>query len=147
MGRAFQHPGGALLWGIPYLYSMKTNPALLKSFNEKLIWFLSYLYEHGGSEYKGGDYTSSGSYHIPDASNPNEFERMIEALLAKGWATCGVVPLSGNRTLYKDLKLTEAGIKEAEKGLPQIPMFGLISQEITTGDPAGLSKADLHRCR
>jgi len=94
---------------------MNTNPALLKSFNEKLVWFLSYIYEDGGGEYKGSDYTSYGSYRIPAASGPEEFDRMVEALMAKGWVKCASVNHTKGPTFYTDLKLTEAGIKEAEK--------------------------------
>ena len=113
---------------------MNTNPALLKTFMEKAMWFLRYLYEHGGSEYQARDYTSFGSYLIPAAEDPEQFHRMIEALIDTGWATYKEINTNRIGIFYVGVRLTAAGIKEAEKGLPQMPMIGLVTQHVTTGD-------------
>ncbi len=113
---------------------MTTNPVLLKTFDERVIWFLSHLYEQGGNEYKAQNYTADRSYRIPGTTSPDEFNRMMKSLKSKGWATWDLQPQQSGHPHYVSVLLTEDGITEAKKALPQIPLFGLISQEITTGD-------------
>ena len=116
---------------------MSTNPRLLKLFNEKLTYLLCYIYKNGGNEYKPIDFRSDQSYLIPECKNQGEFNRIMEALISKGWISyVDKTPDRGGPVRYRGIKLTESGITEAEKSLPQVPMIGLVNQDITTGDPA-----------
>jgi len=36
--------------------------------------------------------------------------------------------------MYMRVKITAKGRREAERGLPKMPLFGLVNQEISTGD-------------
>jgi|SRR6185437_924667 len=114
----------------------KITPALLNTFDEKVAWWLSYLYEHGGKEYKEQKFNSDRAYSIPEVKHPDEFKQMMTALKVKGWATWEISPVFGREFYYIKVLLTEQGIREVEKGMPQIPLIGLVSQEITTGDSA-----------
>ena len=97
---------------------------------------MSYLYDDGGKEYNKETYTSDGSYRLSGANTSEEFDRIMHALESKGWITYTREQSFKYAwsTIYKDVLLTEAGLKEVEKTLPQIPLYGLFTQEITTGD-------------
>jgi hypothetical protein len=113
-----------------------TNPALLKSFNERVIYFLHYIYESGGSEYIENDYYSDRSYSLAGCNDPDEFIRIMYALKNKQWITYNnlIETEEGGFAIYLGVRLTEVGIKEVEKVLPQIPLGGLVEQSIITGD-------------
>jgi len=116
---------------------MNTNPNLLETFDEKVIYFLGYIFEHGGNEYKPNDFSSDRSYPLAGVWDQDAFNRIMEALTNKGYISCeNVTRMIGGKVLYIGLKLTEAGIREAKKALPQLPMVGLVNQNITTGDIA-----------
>jgi hypothetical protein len=112
---------------------MNTNPNTLKTFNERLEYFLMYLYENGGSEYKPLMLHSVKSYHLAGCFDQDEFIRIMDALKRKRWLVFATV----NRESYKiftHITLTEAGLKKCEKASPKMPMVGLVTQDITTGD-------------
>src|ERR1700721_2358277 len=104
---------------------MTTNPNLLETFDEKVNWFLSYLYENGGNKYKHQNYLSDRSYLIPGAANPDEFNRIMRALKGKHFVTWDVQPTMNGHFHYVNVLLSEEGRKEAKKELPQVPMFSL----------------------
>ena len=43
--------------------------------------------------------------------------------------------MTKGKKIYKDVQLTDFGIEEIEKELPKIPMYGLINDSISTGNP------------
>ncbi len=94
---------------------------------------LDYIYEQGGAVYKQLEFTSELSYQIAECENGHEFDRVMTAMKAKGWVNFRTGKgYAGIR--YFGVTLTEVGLAEAKKSLPQIPMIGLIDQAITTGD-------------
>lgn len=116
---------------------MDKNPNTIKTFKGKCVYFLGYIYENGGSEYRPNDFSSSGSYPLAGVWTRNDFESIIEALVSKEWITYEDISKDGRGGLnYHGVKLTEAGINKVEQELPQIPLIDLVSQEITTGDLA-----------
>ena len=70
-------------------------------------------------------------------ANPEEFIRIVDKLKSDHLIDFKKKhPMSrivGN-VLYMGVKMTNGGIREAKKALPKMPMFGLVSQEIETGD-------------
>ena len=58
----------------------------------------------------------------------------MRALKGKHFVTWDVQPTMNGHFHYVNVLLSEEGRKEAKKELPQVPMFSLFSQEITTGD-------------
>lgn len=91
----------------------------------------------GGAEYKENDFISDNVYQLAGCNTPDEFNRIMKALLSKGWIqSTNVTRTYGDLAIYHSVRLTELGIEEAKKKLPQIPMIALVSQEIITGDLA-----------
>ena len=133
--------------GFSYLYYMymNQNPALLKTFHEKTMYMLEWIYEHGGDVYKPNQFDAGLSYQIAECANPNEFERIIEAMRSKQWLTYGGVGKGQTGLIFLQVRLTELGIAEAKKSFPQTPMLSLISQAITTGDVTIDEKINLAR--
>jgi len=116
---------------------MTTNPFLLKTFDEKLDFLLHYIYENGGSEYIGQSFSSHDSYGLCGCDNPGQFKRIMDALISKKWVTFDNVTETaeaGGNTFYFGTILTEAGIQEVKKKLPQLPMLSLLNSKIETGD-------------
>ena len=111
------------------------NPALLNTFEEKVKFYLGYLYEDGGNEYKETSFSADRWYQSAGCYTPKEFMRIMKALESKGWVTYKRYPVQHPYS-YTEVLLTDAGIKEIEKGLPRNPMIGLVNQEINTGEPA-----------
>ncbi|GGA90155.1 hypothetical protein [Puia dinghuensis] len=112
------------------------------AFEAKARHFLKYLYDDGGKEFKSFDLNARLVSTIAYAT-PNEFERIVEFLKAEYWVEIRQ-EFHGAGT-YHGLKLTKIGKEEVEKGLPKMPMFGLVSQEISTGDPT--SDASIEQAR
>ena len=103
-----------------------------KEFMEKVHHLLTVLYNKGGKNYKNFDLHSSLDFPLCYCDNDEEFERIIEYLHAeKKFITYWGKPDPSGRYY---IKLTELGIKEAEKGLPQVPLIGLVNQIISTGN-------------
>ncbi|GAA3969198.1 hypothetical protein [Mucilaginibacter dorajii] len=105
-----------------------------KSFHEKANHLLKLLYDLGANEYKSRTLFPLHDYPLCFCETPEEFERVVTYLGKEGlleWP---------NRTnvngSYTKVLLTQDGIKEVEKGLPKVPMIGLVTQEITTSDAA-----------
>lgn len=104
------------------------------SFEAKARHFLKYLYDHGGKEYHSFEINCNCDSSIA-YSSPTEFGRIIKYLEGKGWIDKGSQYI-GFAGVFHGLTITELGISEVEKGKPKMPLFGLVSQEIATGDPS-----------
>jgi hypothetical protein len=107
-----------------------------KTFPEKALRFLTLLYNMGANDYKPTDLDSDNDYPMAFAEDSKQFIRIIDYLKDKHWVKVGSerVYIGSDSALYCDVLLTDLGIDEVQKGLPSFPMFGLVSQEITTGD-------------
>jgi len=104
------------------------------TFTEKAAHFLRYLYNFGGKENKVFEFQSTADCMIAYAA-PEEFVRIIDHLEQVHMITIGNTQRIAEVTiLYQRVKITSSGREEAEKGLPKMPLFGLVSQEISTGD-------------
>lgn len=68
-------------------------------------------------------------------ADPEEFKRIMDQLLQDYSLTIRATNnLSNGRTLYRGVKLTSVGKEVVERGLPKMPLCGLVSQEISTGN-------------
>jgi hypothetical protein len=101
------------------------------SFEAKARHFLSYLYESGGKEYNSFELHSRKDGPIAYAV-PEEFERIIKYMKSEFWIDIGEEFVGAGA--YHNVTLTKYGIEEVRRGQPKMPMFGLVSQEISTGD-------------
>jgi len=94
---------------------------------------LQYLYDNGGKEYEEFNFNSDTDSSITYSSR-DQFERIIKFLKSEGLIEHREITATKSYYLYQNLHLTKAGIIEIEKGLPKMPMYGLVSQEIKTGN-------------
>lgn len=101
-------------------------------FEERARHFLQYLYDNGGKEYKSFNLNSSNDCPIT-YSSLDEFERVVRYLESEGFIQFKSTK-TNTGTIYQGLSLTKSGIGEVVKGLPKMPMFGLVSQEIKSGN-------------
>ena len=106
-----------------------------ESFVEKVLNFLKYLSKNGVVDYDEFSFTSNKDYKLANAKDAIEFDKIILYLLEyKYISSKSRYKIAPNMYKYKDIKLTDIGIKEAEKSLPKMPMIGLIIQTISTGN-------------
>lgn len=99
------------------------------------MWFLEYLYENGGGEYRSQSFGSDLSYKIAGCGTSDEFYRIMTALRTHNFITFVALPFSRKYWAYSQVLLTGAGIKEIEKTKHIQPLIGLVQQEIYTGNP------------
>lgn len=103
-------------------------------FEEKCYTLLKTLYMLGGRENNEFELNPTKDFALAYASF-EEFERIIDKLHTDYLISIKrTLNMSANRKLFMGVKLTSSGISEAEKALPKMPMFNLVSQEISTGD-------------
>lgn len=106
-----------------------------KTFNEKALYYLKYLYENGGAEYKSFDVRTYLDYTLSYAEDEYEFDRIITKLIDKNYIFVPTLPyFAGADLKYRKITLNKNGIQEIEKTFPKIPMVGLVDQDIKTGD-------------
>lgn len=110
------------------------NQEIPYSFEERGRHLLNYLYSNGGKEYKLFNLNSADDSTIT-FSLRDEFERIIRFLESEKFIQYEHID-TDNCIFYQGLTLTKEGINEIEKGLPKMPMFGLVEQQIKTGDKA-----------
>ncbi len=110
----------------------RLNPPM--EFEEKCNHLLKYLYQNGGKENK--EFEFNNTKHFPIAyANPEEFIRIIDQLNSDCFIEMRKpIDLPMGHKNFMGVKLTKYGKKEAEKSLPKMPLFNLVSQEITTED-------------
>lgn len=120
----------------------KFNPPI--EFEEKCQAFLKRLYKMGGRENKTFEFHTGKRFAL-GYSDFEEFNRILDHLKSEYFITVSKIHELRPIKIYMGVKLTATGKLEAEKGLPKIPMFGLVSQEITTGDSETDSKINTAR--
>lgn len=105
-------------------------------FEEKVYSFLKYLYSYGGRENHEFEFNSTADFPLAYADN-HEFDRIMDSLesdyfisVRKKHKIKGQPPFC----IYMGVKLTRQGKEEAEKALPKMPLVGLVSQDISTGN-------------
>jgi hypothetical protein len=104
-------------------------------FKEKGAYLLKYLYHKGGKDYHTFSLKSMRDFPICYSSDIDEFNRIMDFLESNFLIKWQDAPLFGrSMKSFHEVQLTEVGIEEVEKELPSIPMVGLVSQKITTGD-------------
>jgi hypothetical protein len=109
----------------------KENPP--STFDEKCNHFLKFLYKNGGNENKEFQLNSTIDF-LKAFANPEEFSRIVDYLENEGF-----ISIRGNHKapmghFLNGVKVTSEGKKEAIKSLPKMPLFGLVSQEIKSGN-------------
>jgi hypothetical protein len=109
------------------------NQEIPYGFEERARYLLQYFYDHGGKEYEEFDMDSDTASPIVYASR-DQFERIMKYLMSEGSIDYRITE-TDTTNFYQQIQLTKAGIMEIEKGLPKMPMYGLVSQEIKTGTP------------
>jgi hypothetical protein len=103
-------------------------------FEEKCKSFLKTLYQMGGKENHKFRMKSFEDFALAYAS-PEEFTRIIDQLESEYFISIDNKSKTLERhEFYFGLKLTNYGKEEVEKVLPKIPLYGLINQNITTGN-------------
>jgi len=110
------------------------NPPI--EFDEKCYALLKALYILGGKENKDIELNSTRDFALSYA-NPEEFCRLVEQLENDNLITIRKthrMARGNDSKLFMGIKMTSRGKDEAKKSLPQIPLVGLVSQVITTGD-------------
>ena len=105
-------------------------------FEEKCYALLKTLYQLGGKENNEFELQAGRTFAFAYAA-PEEFCRIVEQLANDHHLTIRTTHSLGRAPgskLYMGVKLTSSGKDEAKKALPKMPMFGLVSQAISTGD-------------
>jgi len=106
-----------------------------KTFVEKSIHLLKYMYEHGGNDFKDFRFIGIKDYPLAFAEDGKEFNKIVRHLEDRLYIKIGHdIPMAGDEIVFENVTLTDYGIEEVEKELPKIPMIGLVNQDITTGD-------------
>jgi len=105
------------------------------NFNEKAYFYLKYLYDIGGNEYRSFDIKPFVDYPISYANNINEYIRILTKLENEGLVETSTKTYTvGGHISFLNLSLKTDGIDKVEELFPNIPMLSLISHEIQTGD-------------
>jgi len=108
-----------------------------RTFREKVQILLKFIYDNGGKDYKPKKFHSAMDYPLAFAESEEEFTRVMDYCEDHSfikWRIC--TPMSLGRKQYIDVVLTDLGIEEVLKDQPNIPMIGLVDQEIQTGNPS-----------
>lgn len=107
-----------------------------KKFKEKVHILLKYIYDSGGADFKPINLGSYPDYPLAFASDPDEFVRIMDYAEDQDFLRySNKQALAGGLKMYYDILLSNSGIAEVEKKLPNIPMVSLVNQEIRTGNP------------
>tara|TARA_R110000822_G_scaffold246982_3_gene375071 strand:- start:17 stop:916 length:900 start_codon:yes stop_codon:yes gene_type:complete len=112
----------------------KLNPPL--EFDEKCFEVIKVLYQLYGKENREFELNTAQDCAL-GYSNSDEFTRIIDQLKTNFNITYRKKHSMGRDqglNLFMGIKLTNSGKEEAKKALPKIPLFGLVNQEITTGN-------------
>jgi hypothetical protein len=105
-------------------------------FDEKCNVLVRVLYQLYGKENRTFELNTTKHFALA-YSSPEEFGRIIDQLVSDGFLKVGKKQSMGrdnSRIVYLTVQMTNAGKREAKKALPKMPMFGLVNQEISTGD-------------
>lgn len=115
------------------LFKNLLNQHIPYSFEEKSKHFLQYLYNNGGQFYKPTNINSDNDAAISYSSR-QEFENLIYYLEKDGNIDIGNTTPTKGTHLYNDVRLTKKGVQEIQKKTTNLPLFGLINQELKSGD-------------
>jgi len=108
-----------------------------KHFEEKANFFLKFLFEHGGKEYKTFDIIPEFDYTLAFGKDSDELKRILLKLEDEGYIRfMNFNDNEAGEILRTDVMLTKDGISALKELIPNIPMVGLVDQEIRTGDDA-----------
>lgn len=104
-------------------------------FNDKAQYFLKYLYNNGGNEGREFQFVYD-DYALAYAKSKEEFQKIIGKLIKQGFIEYVRKPAKNMAgvLLNFSIELTPLGEKEVEKNLPAVPLFGLVNQDVFTGD-------------
>lgn len=105
-------------------------------FDEKCFELVKVLYQLYGKENREFELNTTKHFSL-GYSDPEEFTRIIDQLKTDYYITFRKKHRMGryeDSNLFMGVKLTNSGKKEAKKALPKIPLFGLVNQDITTGN-------------
>lgn len=113
---------------------IKSTP-VPKTIKEKGYHLLKFMYQRGGNHFADFEFSSSEDFTIPYATGEEEFNKIMNTLKARHFIKIETnLGMSGHIVVYKGITLTDLGIAEVEKELPNIPMIGLLNQTIATGN-------------
>lgn len=106
-----------------------------KEFRPKAFYFLNYLYQNGGKEYKSFS-LNPNHYPLSYSQNYDEFQRIIEFLEGENIIEyIGELQKAESGLMINfTIRITTFGLKEIEKDFPIAPMWDLVKQEVFTGD-------------
>ena len=105
-------------------------------FDEKCFELIKILYKLYGKENKEFEINTTKDFPL-GYSDSEEFSRIIDQLETDYYITFRKkhrMSRGNGSFLFNGVKVTNSGKEEAKKGLPKIPLFGLVNQNITTGD-------------
>lgn len=108
---------------------------LPRTFEDKTLHTLKYIYSHGGEDYKSIFFDPRNDFTISYAKDREEFERILAFLKDRGLIEFNLEQVIGGVDFYQNVLLTATGFDKVRESLPKIPMFGLVEQTITTGRP------------
>jgi len=106
-----------------------------KTFKEKVFHLMKFMYDKGGNDFKTFTFITSNDYPICYCEDHDEFRKVMEHLKDRYFIKCrNEQTIARGIKRYYEVELTDSGIVEVEKDLPNIPMIGLVDQRISTGD-------------
>lgn len=106
-----------------------------KNFQQKSFYFIKYLYENGGAEYKSFDLSFEHDYPLAYSDDKEEFGRIIYMLKEKKYIKLNkgnIYPENNFSNI--NVSLDKEAHKKMESELPQFPFFKLIDEKFFTGD-------------
>ena len=115
------------------LFKNLLNQNIPYSFEEKSKHLLQYLYDHGGKFYNPTNIDSDNDAPIAYSSK-TEFENILYYLEKDRNIDIGNTTITKQTKLFTDVRLTKQGIQEVEKRSVNLPLFGLVNQELKSGN-------------
>jgi len=106
------------------------------SFDEKCMLLNKVLYQLFGKENIEFE-LMAGKHFALGYANPEEFSRLMDQLITERFLTVKNLKKMSRfdgSEIYIGVKMTSYGKEEAKKALPKMPLFGLVNQEIETGN-------------
>jgi len=111
------------------------NILVPKTIREKADHLLKFMYKKGGKDSSDFEFVSLYDFTIAYATGEKEFNKIMRNLETRNLIQIDAnLGMSGHTVVYRGVMITELGLAEVEKDLPNIPMISLVDQEIATGD-------------
>lgn len=106
-----------------------------KSFKEKVRHMLKFWYDRQGNNFKSFRFNAFSDYTLCYAEDSEEFKTIITYLSEKCYIKIGnELPMARGQIQYENVQMTDLGIDDIERDLPNIPMIGLVRQVISTNN-------------